>query len=226
MGFQGTATAGGGDVYLPPPGNHPARMVAALNLGWFDDPYRNPKTQTERRSWRQRCLFGWQLTGADPTGVVFKDFYLAFSPRAGLRMLMEKLRGKPYQEGDNIDPLKMLDQPCLVSILHQMSNSGATFVKIDGFSQVPAGLAVPPATFDRLVWEIGNGPWPNVPWLPTHLYGEKIADLLARAKTEPPTAPAGANRTSPTSAAVTTNGAVPSNTPTAAAPPIPPDVSF
>jgi hypothetical protein len=124
MGFTGTATASGGDIYTPPAGNHPARMVAALDLGWHEEVYRNQKTHSERRYWRNRGLFGWQLF-ITPSGVIFKEFTLtAYGPKAGLRFLMEKLRGKPYPEGDSIDPLKMLGQPCLVSIIHQTSARG------------------------------------------------------------------------------------------------------
>jgi hypothetical protein len=37
-------------------------------------------------------------------------------------------------------------------------------------------------------WEIGSGPCPTADWLPTHLYGEPIKDILARARESKPAA--------------------------------------
>jgi hypothetical protein len=226
MGFKGTATAGAADAYMPPPGNHVARMIAALNLGWHEEVFKDAKTQSERRSWVEKVLFVWQLTGAEPPGVVFKCFTLVFSPKAGLRLLMEKLRGRAYQEGEDIDPLKMLGHPCLVSITHRTSAGGKAYAKVDGVGPVPAGLTVPPATFEPIIWELGNGPFPSAPWLPGYLYGEKISDLLVRAKTAKPAAPMVANGAPQTPASVPANGAVRQDTPAAPAAAATGDVPF
>jgi hypothetical protein len=168
---------------MPPAGNHVARMVAALNLGCHEEVFKNSKTQSERKSCVEKVLFGWQLTACSPAGVVFKDFNLAFSPQASLRLLMQKLRGgREYQLGELIDPLGMLKVPCLVTIVHKTSAGGKVYYKIDGIGPVPSGLACPAATIEPLVWEFGSGPWPSAPWLPAFWYGEPIADFLSRAK--------------------------------------------
>jgi len=186
MGFSGTATAGAGDAFVPPPGNHVARMVAALNLGWHEEVFKDSNTQPGRKSWVEKVLFGWQLTACSPAGVVFKDFHRAFSPRAGLRLLMEKLRGRAYQEGERIDPLGMLNEPCLVTIVHKTSAGGKVYAKVDAIGPVPSGLAVPAATIEPLIWEFGSGPWPSAAWLPAFLYGEPIAEILSRARLAKP----------------------------------------
>jgi hypothetical protein len=224
MGFHGKATSGAGDTPLIPKGNHPARMVAALNLGWHERIYKDSK------KWEEKLLFGWQLLDIDAPGTIFKDYSRTFLPQSELRKLMEKLRGSAYQDGEDIQPLKMLGEPCLVTTVQSTSKGGRVYAKIDTIAPVPAGMVVAPATLERLVWELADGkPWPAVSWLLTHLYGETIADLLARAKKDKPTIPMSANRASSSSAAVSTNGTAQSTdsaTPMASAPAAPSDPPF
>ena len=186
MGFTGTATAGAGGAYMPPAGPHVARMVAALNLGWHEVVFKDSNTQPERKSWFEKLLFCWQLVACGPAVVVSKDFNLAVTERAGLRLLMEKLRGRAYQEGEAIDPLGMLKAPCLVTIVHKTSARGRAYAKVDGIGPAPSGLACPAATIEPLVWEFGSGPWPSAAWLPAFLYGEPVAEVLSRARLAKP----------------------------------------
>jgi hypothetical protein len=226
MSLQDTATAGGGDVYFPPAGNHPARLVAILDLGYHLDTYK--RDSTKRSFWRNRALFGFQLLIPE-SGVIFKEFTLAFTPKAELRRLLEKLRGKPFQEGDQIDVTKMLGLSYLVSVIHQESSNGKTYAKIDGIDRIPKGMPVPPpATLQPVTYVFGETPaWPAVAWLPTHWFqnGQMVAisDILAAAKKEPPAPTTTAKESAPVPAASTngtaqTNGAQTSAPATPAAP--------
>jgi hypothetical protein len=201
-------------------------MVAALDLGWHERTFRDPKSRTERRYWENRGWFGWQILIAE-TGVLFKEFALAeYGPKSGLRLLMEKLRGKPYRIDEVIDPREMLGHPCLVSVIHQTSKKGAAYAKIDTIAPVLAGMTVPAATLGQLVWDFAEGkPWPAVSWLQSHLYGEPIADILAQAKKEKLVASPSANGAAPASAP-STNGTAPANAPAAPASPASQEPSF
>jgi hypothetical protein len=223
MSLQGIATAGGGDFYFPPIGNHPARLVAILDLGWHPDTFK--KAAVERHYWRNRGLFGWQLLIPE-SGVLFKEYALAFTPNADLRKLLERLRGKPFQEGDTINVIKMFEPPYLVSVSHQESKNGKIYANIAGVDRVPAGMTVPPATIQRLVWEFGKSPpLPAIAWLPTQWFGEKISDIIAHAKAAPPEPstpakePAPAPATAATNGAAQTNGTAQTNAPAAPASP-------
>jgi hypothetical protein len=153
----------------------------------------------------------------EDSGVIFKEYTLAFTPNAELRKLLEKLRGKPFQEGDKIDVTKMLGLPYLVSVIHQESSNGKTYAKIDGIDRIPKGMPVPPpATLQPVTYVFGETPaWPAVAWLPTHWFqnGQMVAisDLLAAAKKEPPAPTTMAKGSAPSPATASTNGAAATN---------------
>jgi hypothetical protein len=194
-------------------------MVAALNLGWYE------RTFKDKKWWEEKLLFVWQLLDVTPSCTISKDYPRDYRPQAELRKLMEKLRGTAYHDGDDISPEKMLGEPCLVTVVQDTSKAGKTYSKIDTIAPVPAGMVVSPATLTPLVWEFANGkPWPAVAWLPTHLYGELISDLLARAKTTKPTVAATANGTP--SASAPTNGTVQTTAPTTPVSSAPQDPPF
>jgi hypothetical protein len=203
---------------MPPAGNHVARMVAALNLGWHEEVFKDSRTPSGRKRWIEKALFGWQLTACSPAGVVFKEFNLGFLPRAGLRLLMEKLRGRAYQKDERIDPLGMLNVPCLVTIVHKTSAAGKPYAKVDGIGPAPSGLACPAATIEPLIWEIGSGPWPSAAWLPEFLYGEPLTDVLSRARLARPSVGGPATATSANGGAAS---AAPAPHQTPAPPPAP-----
>jgi hypothetical protein len=221
MGFSGKATSGTGDRLLIPTGTHPARMIAALNLGWHE------RTFKDKKWWEETLLFVWQLLDVTPSCTISKDYPRDYRPPAELRKLMEKLRGTAYRDGDDINPEKLLGQPCLVTVVQGTSTAGNPYSKIDTIAPVPAGMVVPPATLTPLVWEFADGkPWPAVAWLPTHLYGKPISDILSRARKDKPTTSVSANGVSPTPAAIPTNSAAQTNTPTAPAPSTSDDYPF
>jgi hypothetical protein len=220
MSFKGHATTGSTDAYMPPAGNHPARQIAVLDLGVHERTFHDPKTRTERRYWENRGLLGWQLLIPE-TGVLFKEFAFGeeHGPKSGLRLLMEKLRGKPYRPGEELDPREMLGHPCLVTVVHRTSTKGATYAKIDSINPVPEGMTVPAATLAPLVWDVAEGkPWPAVPWLLSRLYSEPIADVLARARKEKPAVSPSANGATLASAP-STNGTAQANAPATPASP-------
>jgi hypothetical protein len=187
MPLEGKATSGPTGE-LPPPGSHAAVLVALLVLGTFKEVF-DRGTPKERTAELEKALLVFELTGLRQPGqahgpVLSKDYNLAFSPKAGLRLMLEKMRGRPYSDGDDIDLRKMLNTAFLLTVTHEVSkNKGNAFAKVKDLSPVPKGLPVPPASIQPVVWEVATGlPYPEGDWVPTHLYGQAIKELIKEAR--------------------------------------------
>jgi len=200
--FAGPAVPQGAAAELVPAGSYPARCKALIDLGWRQEEFTDPKTKATRKSWLRKVLLCWELLGAPSPNaahgpILSRDYTLAFSPAAKLRQLMEALRGRSYADHELIDPAKLIDQPCLITVVHKAGQRGP-YAKIDAIAPAPAGLTVPPSSLPPVVWEMGSGPFPEAPWLPRRLYGEPLTDVLARAKaSRPPAGPGAAPAAAP-----------------------------
>jgi hypothetical protein len=195
MPFQGVASNGSAGE-LPPPGNHAAVLVALLNLGTYKETF-DKGTTKERTADVEKSLFVFELTSLRGNGqgrgpVLSKEYNLNFAPRSALRQMMEKLRGRPYANGEPIDVTKMLGGAFLVTVNHgESKGTGNPYAKIKDLGPVPAGLKVPPASVTPLVWQLSDGtPYPAADWVPEFLFGEAICDVLKRAKESRPAVPA------------------------------------
>ncbi len=180
--FRGKAPAKGegGDYAVCPPGNHPAVLVAMIDLGTQEEAY-----QGQSRKVRQVFLV-WELTAEKAPGSAFnfvlgKAYTLSFHEKAGLRQMAEKWRGKPYPEEAEIDYGAMVGKTCLLSVVNKQSANNRTYAQVAGVSAVPKGLAVPNPMHKPFTWEIGTNTPAELPdWLP-YCIGEKVPDVIKRA---------------------------------------------
>jgi len=145
--FAGPAVPQGAAAELVPAGSYPARCKALIDLGWRQEEFTDPKTKATRKSWLRKVLLCWELLGAPSPNaahgpILSRDYTLAFSPAAKLRQLMEALRGRSYADHELIDPAKLIDQPCLITVVHKAGQRGP-YAKIDAIAPAPAGLTVP-----------------------------------------------------------------------------------
>jgi hypothetical protein len=187
MAFQAPASPGASG-HLVPIDSYVGILVALIDLGTHEDVFKDKKTQEERRSWLRRILFVWELTGLrHPEGrygpTMTKEYNLVTTPGGSYRKLLEKMRGKPYAVGEAINPEEFFGKPFLLKVGHKESQaSSKVYARIEEVGTVPSIMPVVPSLLPPVAWEIGSGPYPSAPWVPTHLYGEPIKDVVARSR--------------------------------------------
>lgn len=213
-GFVMTAkkSNGGGDYEKPPAGNHPAVLVAVVDMGHqWQEPFKgDPKS---KGSWQHRAFFVWELvtkkqSGSNRNHVIGLDLTLSLNEKAKLRKWIEARLGRPIREGENYDVVAELGQPCLLNVVEKNG-----YPKIEGVSAVPDGLPVPPAQNKPLAWNVAAAQAGKIDlpaWLPYH-YGQPIGDVVKRCQeldgmtievvNSPNSAPAPADAPAATSAA-------------------------
>jgi hypothetical protein len=160
---------------LAPSGNHPAALVAMIDLGTHEEDFQGTKKKNHK------VYLAWELTAEEKHMVVGRDYTLSFSPKSALRGMVEKWRGKSFGDGEQFDLSKVLGKSCLIAIVHKQSTGGdRTYARIDGITPVPKGMTVPPPTKELVCWDMSSGTEPPAhPWIP-YLYGEPIGDVIRR----------------------------------------------
>jgi len=131
---------------IPPSGTFIARCIQIIDLGTQEDEYQG---QTKHL---RKILIMWELPtevkvfdekkGEQPF-VISKQFTLSLGDKANLRKVLESWRGKGFtdEELKGFDIEKLLDKPCMLSIIHKQSKStGNNYATITGVSEVPKGL--------------------------------------------------------------------------------------
>jgi hypothetical protein len=184
-----TKATAGAKREVPAAGAQPAVLIGLVDLGTHEETYKDEAKQSERTVEVRKLCLVWELTAEKMAGmkeanhVVSKVYNMSaaghFGPKSGLRKMAEAVRGKAYQEGEDVDVSKMLGKPFLITITHGKSNAGNDYAKIDGIGPVPKGMAVPPALRTPFTWELDTGDVKDLEWLP-YLFGEKVADVVAR----------------------------------------------
>lgn len=196
--FTQTAKSGGnGEGFeIPPAGSHPAVLVALVDLGTHDEEFTDEKTGAKKTKAMRKVYLCWELTGAKLSGstmnhVVGRQYTLSLGKSAALRKMVEGYYGKPIPDGTPFDFTKLLGRPFLVSVVHKPNATGEkTYANFAGAGPVPQGLAVPKGQRKPFSREVtATDPLPD--WLP-YVYGEKLADIIARShevKGKPKAAP-------------------------------------
>lgn len=186
-----------------PPGNHPAVLVAMIDMGTQEENFQG---QTK---WQHRAFFVYELvnermkTVPARNHVIAIDLTVSLNEKAKLRKWIEARTGKSIPDGVEYDISQEVGQPCLLNVVMK-----GDFPKIESVSSVPKGMTVPapqntPTTLS--LDEIRNGA--KVPdWIPW-LYGERLDDVIKRCQefaeggSEPRPAAPSAPPSAPTTAA-------------------------
>lgn len=162
-----------------PPGNHPAVLVALVDLGTQKSDYKG------KISWNRKVYMCWELVNEKIDGtkavnhVIGRDFAVYFSPKAALRGFVEKWRGKAFAEGEDFDLGVLLGQACLLNVIHKPSGD-KMYPRVEGVSKVPKGMKVEKPQRTPFKWMIGEGKYPDPDWIP-YLYGQPLRDHIAQA---------------------------------------------
>jgi hypothetical protein len=174
--------SGGGSSEIPPSGNHPAVLVALIDLGTHEDEYQGKKVQN------RKALFCWELPTehkADGTPFILaKDYNVMakISGKSKLRLMLESWRGQALKEGETVDLSSLLGKCCLLNIGHQVTSGGKTYAAILGLTPPVRGMTIPKPFHEPYSWHLSAGEPLRVPeWVPW-LYGNAIEDWVAGAR--------------------------------------------
>ncbi len=197
MGAMKVKPSSGSGSEKAPPGNHPAILVAIIEMGTQETEFQGVK------KWAPQAYFVWELVTEKQSGtkdrnhVVALDLNVYLNDKAKLRKFIEARTGKKLDESAEFDIVgSELGQKCLLGVVANAKG----YPKVDAVSAVPKGLPFPDPqhkpthiTLDEI--KAGTAAVPD--WVP-YLYGEKLADVIARCKEIAGDPAAGARTPGPT----------------------------
>jgi hypothetical protein len=170
-----------GDYDQPPAGNHPAVLVAMVDLGTQISEYQGKKNK------KRMAMCVWELVSEKDTNfpmddrnfLVGIDLNISNNEAAKFRIWAAARMNKKFPKEYEHDFTQELGKSCLLSVSHNAKG----YPKVDGMSAAPRGMTVPPAKTKPFLWSLGDlpsdGSEPDLPdWLP-RLYGKKLADVIA-----------------------------------------------
>ena len=179
IGKQKATASGTSEV--PPAGNHPAVLVAMIDLGTHMETFKDDKKGTSKDALVHKLFLCWELVTEKMSGmkdvnhVIAREYNATFSPKSKFRLMIEGWRGKAFSNDEEFDPKKLLGQKCLISVKHKTSQQGNEYAQIDGVAPVPKGMVVPAGHRAPLLYEIGDKVPPTQDWLPFTFYnGERV----------------------------------------------------
>ena len=182
----------GNDFPLQPAGTHLAVLFQLIDLGTQQVTYEG-RTKDVRQV---KLVF--ELHGDDaklPDGrpmAISKTFSRSPHEKSGLRLFMEKWRGKKFTEEEinEFDFRTMLGKPCLLNVVHK-EGKDSTMAQIEGASRLMTGMPAPTPIYDLLFVSLDEGEydaaafnklgqkmkekiWPTKEY--KHLQGEPVHD--------------------------------------------------
>jgi hypothetical protein len=170
-----SASNDGGVREKAPAGNHVAVLVALIDLGQqWQDGY-----QGEEGKYQHRVYFVWELVTKplqgfkDRNHVLAVDLTLSLNEKAKMRKWLEARRGEKIKDGQ-FDIADELGKPCLLNVVMNNNN----YPKVEGVSQMPEGLPVPPNKHPLTMWKMGEDIAAVPAWVPW-LYGRSIQEVIA-----------------------------------------------
>lgn len=139
MSFNLKVSSGvGGDKERCPAGNHPAVLVALIDMGQQHHEYMGTA------NWRRDCFLCWQVPGKKTAKgephLVTAQVTLSLNEKATLRKWIEGMKGGKL--GDNFDVSSLLGAACMLNVVH--SEKG--YPRVQGVAAYPEGLPEPKAT--------------------------------------------------------------------------------
>lgn len=183
FGLKAKPKSDGGGSYTPPPvGNHPAALVAIVDLG--TQHVKSFEAGEPARDVHQVYLV-WELFADEPredgtNHMIGAVYTLSSHPKAGLRVMLEGWRG-PYQDGDEFDPSQQLGKKCLANVVHQQNaDKSKTYAKLKAISPIPKAMekACPDPTCQPVLWLLtSDEPLPDTSGLP-FIYGAAVKDVI------------------------------------------------
>lgn len=143
-----TVSSTGTERTLTPAGNHIARCFSMVDVGTIQSEWQG-QVKTLRK-----VRIGFELpnelhvfkeeNGEQPF-TIYKTYTASLGEKANLRKDLESWRGKAFNDAElkefAID--KLLGVPCMINVIHNVSNKGNTYSKISSITPIPKGMEAP-----------------------------------------------------------------------------------
>jgi hypothetical protein len=142
----------GGDFPLQPAGTHLAVLFQLIDMGTQQVTYEG-RTKDVRQVKLVFELHGDEAKLSDGRPMaISKTFSRSGHEKSGLRLFMEKWRGKKFTDDElsAFDFRTMLGKPCLLNVVHKEMKDG-TMAQIEGASRLMQGMT-PPAPINDLLY--------------------------------------------------------------------------
>jgi hypothetical protein len=178
-GFVAPAPTGdGGRKEKAPAGNHPAVLVAVVDMGTQDVEYQGEKKTQHRVYWVWELVHEKVAGAKDENHVVAIDLTFSMHEKSTMRKWVQARAGVKLPDGQPYDVTKELGQPCLLNVV--LNKNG--YPKVDGVSALPKGMTCPAPQRKPFLWTLADykrtGQIELPGWLPW-LYGKPIRDYVA-----------------------------------------------
>jgi hypothetical protein len=131
-----------------PAGNYVARCFSMIHIGTVEEEIKGVKKELNkvRVTWEipgETRVFD-PAKGAQPM-VINKEYTLSMYKLSHLRHDLESWRGQAFtdQQAGSFDITRLLDIPCMLNIIHDVSKAGKKYALISTISPLPKGLLCP-----------------------------------------------------------------------------------
>ena len=135
----------GGNFERCPPGMHLARCYRIVDLGTQKSEYMGEV------KYLHKIMLGWEIHGADENGkalkmmdgrpfAIFKNYTLAWSEKANLRIDLQAWRGKAFtqEEMRKFYLQNILGAWCMLNIIERQGQNGNTYSNVSSVTPVPS----------------------------------------------------------------------------------------
>lgn len=142
---------------MAPAGNHRAICCRVIDLGTQSYEFNGEAIRAHK------VLLGFELSdepAADGSPLqISQEFTASLHEKSKLRPFLESWRGRAFtpQELARFDLANLLGQPCLISVIHEVSKKGKSFAAISGVGRMPKGMAAPEPVADFVHYQLEDG---------------------------------------------------------------------
>ena len=164
MEIEINASNSGGEKILTPAGNFIARCYSMVQIGTVTEEYLGTPKETNK------VRITWELptetkvfkeeNGEQPYSIS-KEFTVSLHEKATLRKFLESWRGKGFtdDEAKKFNIAKLIGIPCMLNIIHKVSETGNTYATIASVSAMPKGIACPDQINKSVLFSVNFPDW-------------------------------------------------------------------
>lgn len=175
MSWKMKATKGG-DYEKAPPGNHPAVLVAMIDLGTQLTEFGGASKEQHRVFWVWELVTEKTKTGLNH--LIGIDLTFSLNENAKMREFVEARLSRKIGDDEEYDVEEELGKPCLLNVVEKKG-----YPKVETMSSVPKGMTVPKPTHTPVLWKLdeffSTGKIDIPGWIPW-LYGDSIPAHISR----------------------------------------------
>lgn len=167
MSLTVSENGGGSSIPVLPEGSYAAVCYMLVDIGL----QKNERYGNSSR----KVIIGWELPdefvevdGEQKPRVFSTQYTASLNEKAILRRDLAAWRGRDFTDEElfAFDLKSIVGAPCLIQIIHKDGGNGKTYANLASIMKLPRGMAVPPPTLDRIVFDIDESPLSDMDKLP------------------------------------------------------------